>query len=144
MTTNRTIQGSELVVHAARLVRLVRQSLDHPAGTRALALLDQHGPLTITAMAQADNCSQPTMSGTVAALVERGWVTKQANPADARSSVVALTPDGRSALSEVRLTHGALVAERLSGHTPEEIATAIRVLRTISRPGSEPGPQGTP
>lgn len=133
MTTTPAL-GSEIVLHAARLMRLVRQSLDQPAGVRVLSLVDEVGPQTITALAQADNCSQPTMSGIVADLVARGWVSKAPNPADARSCVVALSNAGRTALTDVRRHGGELVAERLtgSGHSPEELATTAAVLRAIT------------
>ncbi len=139
MDNQRSALGSDLVVHASRVIRLVRQSLDLPAGARVLALIDQHGPQTITALTQADGCSQPTMSGTVSDLVAREWVRKQAHPTDARSCVVGLTDAGRAALTEIRRHSGALIAQRLSGHTPEEIATAVEVLRAIT----EAAPDGT-
>ena len=72
--------SSDLVVYAARLVRAVRRANELPAGFRVLSLLDEHGPLGITALATADRCSQPTMSGAVSALADRGWVDKQPNP----------------------------------------------------------------
>ena len=40
--------ASDLVVHAARLVRAVRRELHLPAGIRILSLLDEFGPLGIT------------------------------------------------------------------------------------------------
>lgn len=139
MDNHRITLGSDVVVHAARVIRLVRQSLDLPAGVRVLALIDQHGPQTITALAQADGCSQPTMSGTVSDLVAREWVGKQPHPTDARSCVVGLTDRGRAALNEIRRNSGALIAQRLWGHTPEEIATAVEVLRAIT----EAAPDGS-
>ena len=72
-------------------VRAVRRAHELPPGFRVLSLLDEHGPLGITALAALDRSSQPTMSGTVAGLAGRGLVDKQPNPADARGSVVTLT-----------------------------------------------------
>jgi DNA-binding MarR family transcriptional regulator len=46
----------------------------HPSGIRILALLDELGPLGVTALADADRSSQPTVSGAVQQLVEEGWV----------------------------------------------------------------------
>src|SRR6478609_165206 len=98
--------ASDLVVHAARLVRAVRRELELPAGTRIISLLDEVGPLGITQLADLDRCSQPTMSAAVSQLVEQGWVTKKPNPDDARGTVVTLSGAGRVELSRVRRLHG--------------------------------------
>jgi DNA-binding MarR family transcriptional regulator len=126
--------ASDLVVHAARLVRAVRRTHELPPGFRVLSLLDEHGPLGITALATLDRSSQPTMSGAVAGLVALGLVDKQPNPGDARGSVVTLSDRGRGELVRVRGEYGATVAGRfaaLPAHTPEDLATAVAVLRDL-------------
>lgn len=124
--------ASELVVLSARLIRLVRANLEQPAGARVLALLDHHGPMSITALALADQCSQPTMSGTVNDLVTRGWVVKQTHPDDARSTIITATPSGRTALAGIRQQNADLVIARLGRHSRDELATAVAVLHTIT------------
>jgi DNA-binding MarR family transcriptional regulator len=134
--TDLETHSGDLVTYAARLVRAVRRAVEHPTGVRVLSLLDEHGPLGVSALASADRCSQPTMSGTVASLVEAGLVTKDANPDDARGSLVALTDDGRTELARVRQDNGREVAERLSRSTctAEDLQTAIAVLRAALDP----------
>ena len=131
--------SSDLVVYAARLVRAMRRSLDLPAGVRVLSILDETGPLGITQLAQADNCSQPTMSAQVAQLVHTGLVSKAPNPADARGSVITLTDAGRAELADVRELMSSTVRERLirSKHTPEELAIAVAVLRDLVEPSRQ-------
>lgn len=129
--------SSDLVVYAARLVRAVRRANDLPAGTRVLALLDEHDALSITALAEADRCSQPTMSVQVAALDHRGLVARRLNPADARSSVITLTDAGRAELSRVRGLNGDAVARRIAAHpehSVDDLATAVAVLRDLLDP----------
>ncbi len=126
--------ASDLVVYAARLVRAVRRDLELPAGTRVISLLDQYGPLGITQLADLDRCSQPTMSVAVSQLVEQGWVTKERNPDDARSSVITLSDAGRDELDRVRRRHGERVAELVAAHpdlTTDDLATAVAVLRAV-------------
>ncbi|MBO0841907.1 MAG: MarR family transcriptional regulator [Nocardioides sp.] len=125
--------ASDLVVYAARLMRTMRRVLDLPASVRVLTILDTTGPLGITDLAKADNCSQPTMSAQIAQLVESGLVTKAPNPTDGRGSVVTLTDAGRDELAEVRERISAMVADKLraSGRTPEEVAAAVSVLRDL-------------
>jgi DNA-binding MarR family transcriptional regulator len=127
-----TVAG-DLTLYAARVVRLLRRELVQPVGMRVLSILDESGPLGITQLAAIDQCSQPTMSGTVNGLVERGWVTKQPDVEDARSSQVALTAAGRRTLSTARDANGAAIADRLraSGTSPHDVATAIAVLRSV-------------
>ena len=126
-------QSSELVVQAARLVRAVRRRVGDPAGIRMLALLEESGPLGVTALAEADRSSQPTVSGAVRQLEGEGWVAKKTDPTDARRALVELTPKGRQRLLDARRDNGRAVAERLArtGHTVEDVAHAVSVLRDV-------------
>ena len=127
--------SNELVVLSARLVRAVRRRHRDvaPAAIRVLSLLDELGPSTVSALAEADRCSQPTMTGLVNGLADRGWVERSPHPGDARSNLVSMTTQGRAALDDVRRRNAALVAERItaSGRTPEELATAVAVLTDV-------------
>lgn len=126
----------DLVTWAARVVRASRQHIHRtpPAGIRVLSLLDEHGPSGVGRLAQLDRTSQPTMSGAVATLVERGWVTKSPDPDDARATLVSLTEDGAHALAVVRERSGATIARAIREHptlTTEDLATTITVLRAV-------------
>ncbi|MBO0844838.1 MAG: MarR family transcriptional regulator [Nocardioides sp.] len=133
MPTELEQQSSELVVYAARLVRAVRRSSGQPSGIRILALLDELGPQGVTALAEVDRSSQPTVSGAVRQLEEQGLVAKKRDPSDARRTVVRLTREGRRTLAAARRDNGAAVAERLSraGHTVEDVTAAVAVLRDV-------------
>jgi DNA-binding MarR family transcriptional regulator len=125
--------AADLTLYAARLMRLLRRERRQPVGMRVLSILDESGALGITQLAAIDQCSQPTMSGTVNGLVERGWVTKAPDAEDARSSRVALTAAGRRTLARAREENGAVIADRLraAGTNPDDVATAIAVLRSV-------------
>jgi DNA-binding MarR family transcriptional regulator len=127
--------SNDLVVLSARLVREVRRNTaDLPAAsTRLMSLIDELGPSTVGALAQADRCSQPTMSGLVNGLAGKGWVERQPHPDDARSALVSMTAEGRRKLTAVRRRNAALVAERIesSGRSEEELATAVAVLSDL-------------
>jgi DNA-binding MarR family transcriptional regulator len=126
--------ASDLVVQAARLVRAVRRELELPAVPRVLSLLDEHGPLGITQLAELDRSSQPTMSGSVAQLVEHGLVTREPNPADARAAVITPTPAGLAELARVRRRYGEHIAAIAADHptiTTEDLGTAVTVLRAL-------------
>jgi len=125
--------GSELVMYSARLVRAMRRQLHLPAWVRILSILDELGPQGVSQLAQADNCSQPTMSSAIAALVSQGLASKESNPADARSSIVALTDQGRAELAGIRRRHNDLVIARLEarGRSLDELATAVAVMADL-------------
>ncbi len=133
MPTDLEEQSSDLVVYAARLVRAVRRRMGHPSGIRILSLLDELGPQGVTALAEVDRSSQPTVSGAVRQLEEQGLVARTADPTDARRSLVRLTPVGRRRLTAARRENGAAVAERLArtGHTADDVEAAVTVLRDV-------------
>jgi len=125
--------GADLAIYLTRLVRLIRSAPEHPAGARVLSILDERGPLGITALARIDGCSQPTMSAQVAQLADRGWVAKTRNPEDARGSVIALTDAGRDALADVRRRVSATLRDRLAaaGRTDADLAETVALLRDL-------------
>jgi len=124
-------------MYAGRLVRAVsrRASHDVPAATlRLLSQVEELGPITIGHLAQADRCSQPTMSSAVQNLVDKGWAAKRPNPADARSSLVHLTDAGREVLGSTRRKNAEVVALRLAvdpQHDVQDLESAVALLRGL-------------
>lgn len=143
--------SSDLVVRAARLVRSVRRDARGgslsvpPAGARVLSLLDEHGPTAVGRLAELDGCAQPTMTGVVTALVQRGWVRKAPDPTDARTTLVDLTDDGAAALADTRAHHARVVAARVAAHgrhDVRDVAAAAALLLDVLTP--EPRTERTP
>jgi DNA-binding MarR family transcriptional regulator len=133
--------SSQLVTHAARLVRVVTRAAasDSPAMLRLLSQLDELGPLTVTGLARADRTSQPTTSAAVKAMEERGFVTRVAHEADARSTLVTLADAGREELRAARVRHAAVLDELIARHgvSRADLETAVTVLRTLTAPATE-------
>jgi DNA-binding MarR family transcriptional regulator len=126
--------AGDLVTQAARLVRTMRRRQQLPAGVRVLSVLDELGPLTVTQLATAYSCSQPTMTGLVNQLLEQGWVSKRPHPTDTRAALVVPTRAGAAELARVRRLNGEVVAAQLAQHptlTAEELSTAVTVLREL-------------
>jgi len=126
--------ASELVTYAARLVRVVARALDRPASLRLLAQLEELGPVTVTELARADRTAQPTTSAALRGLQERGLVDREPHPNDGRSSVMTLTPAGRSELASARQANGKVVTDLLEqrGVPEDEVRTAVHVLKTLT------------
>jgi len=126
--------SSELVIYSSRLVRAVRRQLGdghRPEALRLLAQIRERGPISITALAQAERCSQPTMSSAVRALESKGWVRREADPSDARSTRISLTPAGTAELDRAHDNIGAVVADWLAAtdHSTEDVRRAVDVVR---------------
>jgi DNA-binding MarR family transcriptional regulator len=142
--------SASLVTYAARLGRAVsrRTASDYPAATmRLLSQIDEVGPVGISSLAEADRCTQPTMSGAVQKLVDKGWATKTPHPADARAAIVALTDAGRSVLAEARRRNGRLVAERLGEATADtraQLQGAVDLLQRLLAADARPAATGAP
>jgi len=139
--------GSDLLSVVARLNRLATQraGLDVPyAQVRLLAQVEEQGPARISALAAADHCSQPTMTTQVQRLEAEGWVTREADPADARAVLVTITEAGADALGQARAGRADVVAPyvaALTGQEQDTLANAVGILRRLL---VEAGPAHTP
>src|SRR6478752_7104664 len=91
-----------------------------PTLTAALATVDRHGPLTPSELASRERVQRPTATRLIAKLEEQGLVGRTADPADRRSSLIALTPEGKALLHEVRTRKDAFLAERLRRLSAED------------------------
>src|SRR6476620_7137381 len=95
--------ASRLRLAVARTARRLRQEAGgalSPTLTAALATVDRHGPLTPSELASRERVQRPTATRLIAKLEEQGLVGRTADPADRRSSLIALTPEGKALLHE--------------------------------------------
>src|SRR3954447_13468762 len=115
--------GAELLRVIARINRWATQRADidiPPAQGRLLAQIDELGSARIGDLARGDHCSQPTMTTQVQRLQERGWVSRAADPVDARAVLISLTEDGRNLLTAVRRERASVLAPYIAGLSREE------------------------
>ena len=124
-------------MYAGRLARAITRVADHDvprASLRLMAQLDELGPSTVGRLAEADRCSQPTMSAAVSALTDRDWANKRPNPDDARSCLVELTDTGRAVLADARTRNAATIRARFLAdpcHGVADLATTVAVLKNL-------------
>ena len=71
-----------------------------PAHFGLLSILSVR-PRTLTDLASLQGVSLPTMSNSISAMVERGWVRREAPDGDRRVVMIEVTPTGRAALERV-------------------------------------------
>lgn len=127
--------GAELLSVIARVNRWATYHADlaiPPAQARLLAEIDTLGATRVGDLARADHCSQPTMTTQLQRLVEHGWVSRGADPADARAVLISLTPVGRAVLAEVRSARAAALAPVLSRMSETEQARIRDTVVTLN------------
>lgn len=103
---------------AIRLLRAVRVA-DAETGVSApklsaLSVLTFGGPMSLSALAKAEQVRAPTMSKLVADLEADGLVVKRADKADKRGVRIEATAKGRALMQEGRKKRLALLTKRLA------------------------------
>ena len=93
--------------------------------------------LTPRELAEIERVSPPSMTRTVAALVERGLVARQDDPLDGRQVFISLTPQGLVLLKETRRKRDAWMATRLKGISAEEREVLVKASVILTRVASE-------
>ena len=97
----------------------------------------------ITELAAREGVTQPGITRLVNRFSERGWVTRETDPADGRVVLVTLTPAGTTAFERLRDEYRAVMHEEMAtlpDHDVRTLAEAIEILdRLIERlTGQEP------
>jgi DNA-binding MarR family transcriptional regulator len=78
-----------------------------------LARLDAEGPGRISDLARVEGVTQPAMTGLVNRLEAEGKVRRAGDPADARATLVSLTPEGQEFVRARRAERARVVAAAL-------------------------------
>jgi DNA-binding MarR family transcriptional regulator len=101
------------------------------AGYLALRTLDDAGPSSINALAQALHLDASTVTRQIAALEGGGYVRRQVDASDRRSSLIALSAAGRRAMRKVEQGRLDAIEEMLDGWSEgavNALATALYSL----------------
>ncbi|MBX3560194.1 MAG: MarR family transcriptional regulator [Sphingomonas sp.] len=129
-------------LHSAsiRLLRTLRREDDGSGLTAprlsALSVIVFAGPLSLAALAEAEQVRPPTMSRIVDALVKAGLVTRDPDPDDRRGVRIAATEPGRRLLDQGRARRVGALVERLRDLTDYErraLARGAELLERITR-----------
>ncbi len=135
-STSASELAARLRLAVARTSRRLRQEAD--AGLSAtllagLATVERHGPLTPSELAVRERIQRPTATRLIARLEADGLVTRTADPADGRSSLIAIGDAGRVLLHEARNRKDAYLARRLRTLPAEDRATLARAAVLLER-----------
>src|ERR1700741_5345244 len=117
---------TDLVRVETRLYNAVEQRVRAEAGVGAghfelLRYVRDHPDARVADLASAFAIGVGTTSKIVDRLETQGWIERRPNPANRRSSLLALTPAGESAVSRAEPAWRAAIQEILGGGvTPDE------------------------
>ncbi|MER7644528.1 MULTISPECIES: MarR family transcriptional regulator [unclassified Streptomyces] len=105
---------------------------DCPAGSAAvLTLLDRYGDMRMSKLAELLSVDMSVTSRHVAHVVDRGWIERSPDPADKRSRILRLTPDGRTQVDELSRRTAQLLADRLNDWSDEEVGQLIQLMARL-------------
>jgi DNA-binding MarR family transcriptional regulator len=103
-----------------------------PADVPALFALGLSGPVRPSLLAQKLRVSPPTVSRTVARLVDGGLVHRVADPDDARASMITLTVEGVAAARRLFEQGDKMMARLLEGWDADEVAVFTSLLERFA------------
>lgn len=138
VTTEPAVRTAERLHAAAiHLLRRLRREDDASGLTgprlSALSVVVFDGPLTLSALAAAEQVRAPTMSRIVDAFVAAGLVTREPDPEDRRVALVRATAAGVRLLEEGRARRLAALSGELKELPPEDLATLARAAEILER-----------
>ena len=102
----------------------------------ALSALEVHHAMTPGELAEHEKVQPPSMTRVIAALEQRGLVTRTPHPTDGRQVRLTVTGDGRELVQQSRRLREAWLAQRLRELSHEEQATlraAVPILQRLSQ-----------
>ena len=131
--------AGELRLACMRISRRVRFESTHVVAPHQFSVLCrlEEAPRTPSELAEIEKVSAPSMTRTVAALVERGLVERTADPADRRQVILSLTRDATTLLKDIRRKRDAWMSVRVSHLTPEEQVILRQASAILTRVANE-------
>ena len=132
--------STDLRIAVNRLSRTLRAQKADTSVTdaqfSALARLHRDGAMTLAELSRQDGVTPPSMTKTVAVLVERGLVTKGGHGEDRRKVRICVTPAGSAFVEETRRRRDGWLTPRLAELTDTErttLAEATEIMRRLAQ-----------
>jgi DNA-binding MarR family transcriptional regulator len=136
-TTHADDATNQLRLVLLRLARQIRSnSLSEitPSQLAVLATLARHGPCTVGQVAEHERIRAPSASKLLAGLEARNLAERHSDPEDRRRSLIALSPEGRDFLAQVRAAGESWLSARLAELDDEQRAVleqAVPILEQL-------------
>jgi DNA-binding MarR family transcriptional regulator len=126
------------ITRSARRLRQEANTGLSPSLTAALATIERHGPLTPSRLAELEAIQRPTATRVIVRLEQERLVERAADPHDARSRLIALTPAGANRLRGIRARKNVFLARRLGQLSEGELQTLEHAADILERMLDEP------
>ena len=135
VTADTATQLRDAIVRTSRRLRqeAAAETGLAPSATAALATINRSGPLTPSELAEIERVKRPSMTRTLGCLEREGLIERTRDPADGRSSLVAISSAGRDRMARLRRRKSAYLARRLRKLDPEEVETLARAAELLER-----------
>ncbi len=127
----RSVVDSWKRVQRAAEKNLLRADLT-PAELRILRVLREHGSSPMHRFGPVTMLSQPTITGIVDKLEERGLVERVRSSEDRREVLIAITPKGKDAASKGEDVHRRFVEKSLEVFRTEEVESMVLLLKRLA------------
>jgi MarR family transcriptional regulator for hemolysin len=127
---------TQLLARAARALTRRGDELLKPTGLRyaqvpVVVFLQQQGPLTQKALADAVGVEQPSMAELLSRMARDGLVVHSPHPTDRRSRTIGLAEDPLGRIDEAARRLAALEDRATAGLTPQEITVLAKLLSRV-------------
>jgi len=129
----------EVTVMVRRLKRVVAErarAIDPalmPVGLVVLGLLHEQGPVRQTVLVDTLGMDKGAISRQIQHLLDLGLVVREADPADGRAQLLTVTADGEHRLARVADERRAMLEQRLSDWSPDDLAQFVALLARYNR-----------
>jgi len=132
-----------LVFRAMKRQAMSVSGPDAPSHTETfiLALLDEKGPMTPSALSVAQNVRPQTVGQALDAMSARGWVARGPHPTDRRQILISLTAAGRRALAKGRRLRQAWLVRELGRLKPADrrlLSSSITIFERLFQTENQP------
>jgi DNA-binding MarR family transcriptional regulator len=104
-----------------------------PAQFHILMMLRHSPDASLSSVARHLSTTLSSASKVVDGMVERGLISRGTDTDDRRRIHLALTAQGTAVLESFHREFCAILAEQLTGYTPEEFATILEAMRLLQR-----------
>jgi DNA-binding MarR family transcriptional regulator len=94
--------------------------------------LDEAGTQRVSRIAECQKVGVPAITPRLKDLQSAGLIRREADPKDARASLISLTPAGRKTLARIRRARCEILAGALQNLDPDSLATAADTLARIA------------
>jgi DNA-binding MarR family transcriptional regulator len=128
--------GEDVLVGLWRVIRRLKSSAaalgGDPAALHVIHMVKEHGPLRLTALAEAAMLDASTVSRHVQHLAAAGHLARTTDPDDRRATLIAVTESGQALLGEALAARGRLLDDALAGWPEADRAALARLLARLA------------